>query len=90
MKLKKKLKKKKSDFWRVTKTASTTGSMNIIRMINLITSGIGAHDLPLLSVTHKFPSAAEPFPALLTSRLPPNKEIFLPSFLLWGFLFFVV
>lgn len=74
----------------MTKTASTTASMNIIRMMDLITNDIGAHGLSLLSLlmTHKFPSAAEPFPAILTFCLSPNKEIFLPSFLLWGFLVF--
>jgi len=57
--LKKKKLKKKLGFWKVTKTANLTESINIISIIDLlIANGIGARSLCLLfNMTHKFPCA---------------------------------
>lgn len=58
----------------MTKTTDRIERINVISIIDfLVTNGIRAHNLRLLSsMTHKFPCAVEGFPAA-TSRLPPNK-----------------
>lgn len=58
MKLKREFKKKKSDFWRVTETAS----MSIIRIIDLlITSGTGAHSLSPPQYDSQIPKCSRTF-----------------------------